>query len=129
MYKAGELDLPLSKSSRKAFRSKQTLEIEMASRYAAVSRKRSVDRMDELKRWKRDLSGRANGTLDPWYACDLYDEMLDYAINFTYPWCAWLFTSNTWNMLMHYFSRSALSKAVGGTFDVRLPMINLGSRD
>ncbi|KII85865.1 hypothetical protein PLICRDRAFT_44287 [Plicaturopsis crispa FD-325 SS-3] len=98
VYKAGELDLPLSKSSRKAFRSKQTLEIEMASRYAAVSRKRSVDRMDELKRWKRDLSGRANGTLDPWYACDLYDEMLDYAINFTYPW--------------------SLSKAVGGTFDV-----------
>ena len=37
--------------------------------------------------WKRDLASRANGTIDPWYECDLYTEMLDYAINFTFPWC------------------------------------------
>ncbi|KAI9568043.1 Alpha/Beta hydrolase protein [Boletus coccyginus] len=36
--------------------------------------------------WKRDLAGRANGTIDPWYQCDLYSEMIDYAINFTFPW-------------------------------------------
>ncbi|KAI9568045.1 alpha beta-hydrolase [Boletus coccyginus] len=36
--------------------------------------------------WKRDLAGRANGTIDPWYQCDLYSEMVDYAINFTFPW-------------------------------------------
>ena len=37
---------------------------------------------------KRDLSGRANGTLDPWYGCDVFDEMWEYAVNFTFPWCA-----------------------------------------
>jgi len=35
---------------------------------------------------KRDLSGRANGTIDPWYECDIFQELLDYAINFTRPW-------------------------------------------
>lgn len=40
--------------------------------------------------WKRNLAGRANGTIDPWYQCDLYDEMLDYALNFTFPWCTYL---------------------------------------
>ncbi|KAI0352156.1 alpha/beta-hydrolase [Trametes cingulata] len=35
---------------------------------------------------KRDLSGRANGTIDPWYGCDIYDEMIDYAVNFSFPW-------------------------------------------
>ena len=35
---------------------------------------------------KRDLSGRANGTIDPWYGCFIYDEMIDYALNYTYPW-------------------------------------------
>ncbi|KAI0629361.1 alpha/beta-hydrolase [Trametes polyzona] len=35
---------------------------------------------------KRDLSLRANGTIDPWYGCFLFDEMIDYAINYTYPW-------------------------------------------
>ena len=35
---------------------------------------------------KRDLSGRANGTIDPWYGCDIYDELIDYAVNFSFPW-------------------------------------------
>ena len=39
------------------------------------------------ERWKRDLSNRANGTIDPWYGCDIFDEMRDYAINFAFPWC------------------------------------------
>ncbi|KAH9929043.1 alpha/beta-hydrolase, partial [Epithele typhae] len=43
-------------------------------------------RAQKREHWKRDLSGRVNGTLDPWYACDLFDEMRDYAVNFTYPW-------------------------------------------
>jgi len=41
--------------------------------------------------WKRDLAGRANGTIDPWYQCDLYSEMIEYAINFTFPWCTYPF--------------------------------------
>ncbi|KAI0773289.1 alpha/beta-hydrolase [Trametes elegans] len=35
---------------------------------------------------KRDLSQRANGTIDPWYGCDLYDELIDYATNYSLPW-------------------------------------------
>ncbi|KAM5545884.1 hypothetical protein V8D89_000010 [Ganoderma adspersum] len=40
----------------------------------------------EQTEWKRGLTNRANGTLDPWYGCNLFDEMWDYAFNFTYPW-------------------------------------------
>ncbi|TEB36635.1 alpha/beta-hydrolase [Coprinellus micaceus] len=48
----------------------------------------SLERRDrEMGRelWKRDLSDRANGTLDPWYGCFLWDMVMDYALNFTYP--------------------------------------------
>ncbi|KAF8216863.1 Alpha/Beta hydrolase protein [Mycena galopus ATCC 62051] len=38
------------------------------------------------RREKRNLSGRANGTLDPWYGCALLPEFIDYAINFSAPW-------------------------------------------
>ena len=38
------------------------------------------------REWKRDLSTRPNGTIDPWYGCDLFDFVVDYALNFTYPW-------------------------------------------
>ncbi|KAI8996599.1 alpha/beta-hydrolase [Trametes punicea] len=51
--------------------------------------KRNVDevqRRDGVAIRKRDLSQRANGTIDPWYGCDLYDEMIDYAVNFSLPW-------------------------------------------
>ena len=46
------------------------------------------DKHREAKRtqWKRSLVGRPNGTLDPWYGCYLFDEMWDYALNFTFPW-------------------------------------------
>ncbi|CDO69772.1 hypothetical protein BN946_scf184766.g17 [Trametes cinnabarina] len=35
---------------------------------------------------KRDLSFRTNGTIDSWYGCYLFDEMLEYALNYSYPW-------------------------------------------
>lgn len=62
------------------------------------------DRDNAQALWKRNLSGRGNGTIDSWvgliicsltlrvmltlsqYGCFLYDELLDYAVNFTYPW-------------------------------------------
>jgi carboxypeptidase D len=47
-----------------------------------LSRKRS----EFLGKWKRDLRGRPNGTIDGWYGCFLFEEMLDYAINYTFPW-------------------------------------------
>ncbi|KAI9056434.1 alpha/beta-hydrolase [Trametes sanguinea] len=46
----------------------------------------ATERLRRRDEWKRDLSGRANGTLDPWYGCDVFDEMRDYALNFTFPW-------------------------------------------
>lgn len=42
---------------------------------------------------KRDLSGRANGTIDPWYACFLGAEVQDYALNFSVPWSGFLHRS------------------------------------
>ena len=48
------------------------------------------ERKREWKKEKRDLTGRANGTIDPWYACDIYDEMIDYALNFSLPWRAFV---------------------------------------
>ncbi|KAK0467098.1 Alpha/Beta hydrolase protein [Desarmillaria tabescens] len=49
----------------------------------------TLTRRDQAARgeeWKRDLTGRANGTIDSWYGCLLLDEFIDYALNFTYPW-------------------------------------------
>ncbi|KAJ7769354.1 alpha/beta-hydrolase [Mycena metata] len=49
--------------------------------------KRELTHLEERRNsWKRDLAGRANGTLDPWYGCFIYDELLDYASNFSFPW-------------------------------------------
>ncbi|KIJ26709.1 hypothetical protein M422DRAFT_272221 [Sphaerobolus stellatus SS14] len=35
---------------------------------------------------RRDLTGRTNGTIDPFFECDLFVEVLSYALNFTKPW-------------------------------------------
>lgn len=43
-------------------------------------------REEKRQLWKRDLSGRPNGTLDPHYGCFIFEEMLDYALNFSFPW-------------------------------------------
>jgi carboxypeptidase D len=50
---------------------------------SSLNRRGQKNRRDE---WKRDLAGRANGTIDPHYGCDLFTEMIDYALNFTFPW-------------------------------------------
>ncbi|KAI5120253.1 hypothetical protein M0805_004589 [Coniferiporia weirii] len=54
---------------------------------ARALREREV-RREAWKKGKRDLSGRANGTIDPWYGCFLSDEATDYALNFSLPWSA-----------------------------------------
>ena len=61
---------------------------EVRARYAE---KRALDERHEERLRKREifsrsLAGRANGSIDPWYGCYLWDEMVDYAVNFTYPW-------------------------------------------
>lgn len=48
--------------------------------------KRDEDREEARHAWKRDLTGRSNGTIDSWYGCDIYDAAVQYAANFTYPW-------------------------------------------
>ena len=66
--------------------------LEVHNRFAAKFTKRDGTlakraRMRAREAWKRSLAGRANGTIDAWYGCNLFDEMIDYAVNFTFPWC------------------------------------------
>ena len=68
---------------------KQALKVDAhmtRSNIKARSLEPGSERLQKKEQWKRDLTGRANGTIDPWYACDLYDEMIDYALNFSLPW-------------------------------------------
>lgn len=87
---------------------------EIALRAAEKSASR-VERNDRIERreverqvWKRDLSLRTNGTVDPWviihlisstcvafisylqYGCFLLDMFIDYAINYTFPWSMYI---------------------------------------
>ena len=66
--------------------------VDAQNRFAAHLTNRDIrhskrERLRAQDTWKRNLAGRGNGTIDPWYGCDVYDEMLDYAVNFTFPWC------------------------------------------
>ncbi|KAG6379584.1 Alpha/Beta hydrolase protein [Boletus reticuloceps] len=74
---------------------KQQFVHELQGRHVEKPRKREFeggqqehDGLRARDMWKRDLAGRANGTIDPSYECDLYTEMIDYAFNFTFPWSA-----------------------------------------
>lgn len=42
-----------------------------------------VERRDNRK---REILDRVNGTLDPWYGCFLWEHMLAYAGNYTFPY-------------------------------------------
>lgn len=75
-------------SSRAAASLKAAFANELAARKRTSRNSPGVsERLRKRSEWKRDLSGRANGTIDPWYGCDVFDEMRDYALNFTFPWC------------------------------------------
>jgi hypothetical protein len=63
---------------------RRTFFADVASRYAERFGSTSARRGMRVER--RDLSLRTNGTIDPWYGCELYDEMVDYAVNYTWPW-------------------------------------------
>lgn len=69
------------KSKTKTRLSKTAFVKEVNTRLA----KRAEDGM-QLQKLKRDLTGRSNGTIDSWYGCDLYNELIEYAVNYTYPW-------------------------------------------
>ncbi|KAJ6534638.1 alpha/beta-hydrolase [Mycena vulgaris] len=67
---------------------KRGLVAEIAQRYAGLDRSERDLLAHQRARgtWKRDLSLRANGTLDPWYGCALLPEFIDYALNYSAPW-------------------------------------------
>lgn len=65
---------------------RQALQADIQDGIAMRKREISEDRLAKRDQWKRDLSGRANGAIDPFYKCDLFDEMVDYALNFSLPW-------------------------------------------
>ncbi|KAJ6602734.1 Alpha/Beta hydrolase protein [Mycena vulgaris] len=51
--------------------------------------KREIERREERRQaWKRSLAGRPNGTLDPLYGCFISGELLDCALNFSFPWAS-----------------------------------------
>ncbi|KAJ3836137.1 alpha/beta-hydrolase [Lentinula raphanica] len=71
-------------------RRKQNLNRRLLSSLSSLS-SRALDtraaEMEERRRLlKRNLIGRPNGTLDPTYGCFLWEEMTDYAQNFSFPW-------------------------------------------
>ncbi|TFK46525.1 alpha/beta-hydrolase [Heliocybe sulcata] len=90
-FTSGVINVGHSNSREVRRLDRQSLLRTVADRYAASESKNLGKRDREMRRelWKkekRDLSGRANGTLDPWYGCDIWGEMQDYATNFSYPW-------------------------------------------
>ena len=75
-------------------------------------------REDKRTQWKRDISGRPNGTLDPFYGCFLWEEMTDYAANFTFPWSK-TFTIHSIALLAHG------CLVAQGAFDVSMSVLNV----
>lgn len=68
---------------------KQLLKQDVKERRAGVVRRSTPadeKRYEKRDQWKGDLTGRPNGTLDPWYQCDVYFAMVEYALNFSLPW-------------------------------------------
>lgn len=53
----------------------------------SLSKREFYEREERKTRLKRNLIGRPNGTIDPFYECFVLFELIDYAVNFTSPWC------------------------------------------
>ncbi|KAI0675833.1 alpha/beta-hydrolase [Trametes maxima] len=56
------------------------------SQLRELAKRTFVEGLDAASARKRDSSPRVNATLNPWYGCNLYNEVIDYAINFSMPW-------------------------------------------
>ncbi|OBZ72405.1 putative serine carboxypeptidase CPVL [Grifola frondosa] len=89
-----DLSLSLTEPAEARVKSKSWQET-IASKYYALhgsdnqlsKRSETLERREEKRaQWKRDLSGRANGSIDPFYGCFLFNELTDYAVNFSFPW-------------------------------------------
>ncbi|KAJ3510060.1 hypothetical protein NLJ89_g4887 [Agrocybe chaxingu] len=79
-------DIPWALQQRYA---KKTFLMELTRRAEEELHSPSLVKRNQVagrEQWKRDLSLRANGTIDPWYGCFLLDMFIDYALNYTFPW-------------------------------------------
>ncbi|KAF7368766.1 Carboxypeptidase [Mycena venus] len=52
----------------------------------SLNTRETEHREERRQQWKRGIANRPNGTLDPTYGCHLFEEMWDYAVNFSSPW-------------------------------------------
>lgn len=76
-------------------------------------------RQNDKAQWKRDLTGRANGTIDPYYGCFLLEEAIDYALNFTFPWNQ---SESNLSLLSWLLKHIHINVASHLGFDVSMPL-------
>ncbi|KAF7983379.1 hypothetical protein HWV62_22379 [Athelia sp. TMB] len=60
--------------------------VDRVNEHLAKREARGEALVNRAEQGKRDLTSRKNGTINSWYGCDLYTELLEYAVNYTYPW-------------------------------------------
>ncbi|KAJ7210524.1 alpha beta-hydrolase [Mycena pura] len=103
---AADRDVPFFE--KKAKYAKRSVVAEITRRYAALEDTERDLLAHQRGTRKRDLSLRANGTLDPWYGCALLPEFIDYALNYSAPWN---FTGEDFNVydITHPFDSPSLS--------------------
>jgi carboxypeptidase D len=102
--------------SRQSIVTKSSFVSALKDRYAQLTG--AIDKREEraarATQWKRDLAGRGNGTIDTWYYCDLFDELSDYAVNFTFPWSEfnWIILCHVYKILNDVFYRYIINCTV-----------------
>ncbi|KAJ7721117.1 alpha/beta-hydrolase [Mycena metata] len=84
--KSSEPADPLAAPALKSMTRRQTLQATKEKARTMSLNKREVLREKRRQEWKRTLTGRPNGTLDPFYGCHLFQELWDTALNFSSPW-------------------------------------------
>ncbi|EKM51711.1 uncharacterized protein PHACADRAFT_177131 [Phanerochaete carnosa HHB-10118-sp] len=54
------------------------------------------ERLRKRAAWTTDATNSSG--ISSYYGCDVWDEMLDYALNYTFPWCKRLFFCSTFDV-------------------------------
>ena len=44
------------------------------------------EQLEKRNQWKHEVAGTPNGTINKYYGCELWTEMVDYALNYSLPW-------------------------------------------
>ncbi|EPQ57234.1 alpha/beta-hydrolase [Gloeophyllum trabeum ATCC 11539] len=95
------MDRKRNKFSKSAFKNGLATKIKQQGELLTA---RDLETREERRQsWKRDLLRRSNDTLDPYYGCDLLDHVIDYVLNYTFPW-----KGNDYNGFDVYFVPDAL---------------------